>query len=194
MTVYQAYAPAAGVLEVSSGFKTLFEQLTESAGPGRIPGRKDVDPTAITRYLPMINLVDVVPGMSGFRLRYRLVGSMQQHYFAEDKNVTGKFLDEYWSDDVVARVRILGDYVRALKQRGPVCSEFAEMEGRFSYLSFSRAIFPLATDGQSIDSFVCMHHYQHSEKMTDHMSRHPLSRSSRELRAIGSGHLPRTYP
>lgn len=35
---------------------------------------------------------------------------MQNYYFADDKNCTGRYLDEFWSNEPVARARILDDF------------------------------------------------------------------------------------
>lgn len=61
MKVLQAYAPICGLHDAFAPvFSLIYKHLTERSGKGRIPGRQHLDPTELKRYLPMINLIDLV--------------------------------------------------------------------------------------------------------------------------------------
>src|SRR5271166_4009022 len=79
-------------------FKRLADYLTAKAPPGKLPGRQHIDPTELTKLLPWLMLIDVVPQESGApRYRHRLVGTETVAMFGIDG--TGKFFDEVLTGD-----------------------------------------------------------------------------------------------
>ena len=128
--------------------------------PGCLPGRQHIEPADLTKVLTAINLVDYSPEEDGFRLRYRLVGSLQTHFFSNDKNVTGQYLDEFWELNPHLKPMILDDYLRAIRRRGPSIGIYERPNEDFPFLGYARMVFPLAGDGREIDMFIVLHAYR----------------------------------
>ncbi|MFD2264551.1 hypothetical protein ACFSM5_16720 [Lacibacterium aquatile] len=75
----------------------LFWQELAQKGP---PRRKDLKPELLADILPNILLVDALPDLgfrSGFRFRYRLVGTAHREHNSFD--LTGKYVDEIQPGD-----------------------------------------------------------------------------------------------
>lgn len=157
----EGYKPEDGALNQSTDFQWLYDYLITKAGAGRIPGRQHLDPVEMVPILRAVNLVDRVLSVDGMRLRYRLVGSLQAHYFAGGKNVVGHYLDEFWKANPVLKPMILEDYDRAVDRRGPTLGIYERPNEDFPFLGYARMLFPLAGDGSEIDMFIVLHAYRH---------------------------------
>lgn len=120
--------------------------LSLSPAPGRLPGRRHIQPTDIPRLLRWIWLVDV--RRSPLRFKYRLVGTV--HVEAAGSDPTG-----YWYDEAHARFRESTAYphfVAAAEQaqvafyRGPPVYVIDKQ-----YTTIERLILPLAQNGIDVD-------------------------------------------
>jgi len=154
------YVPEAGALERSTDFRFLHDYLVAQIPPGSLPGRQHIDPADLAQILTAINLVDYCHEEDGFRLRYRLIGSLQSHYFAGGKNVAGQYLDEFWELNPSLKPQILDDYLRAINRRGPSIGIYERPNEDFPFLGYARMVFPLARDGREIDMFIVLHAYR----------------------------------
>ena len=167
---FRTYPPEDGALECCEAFRKFYDYLLANAGAGRFPGRQHFDPIDLSQILPAINLVDLVGNDQDYRLRYRLVGSLQAHYFAGDRNVVGHYLDTFWQSNPELKPHILGDYQRAVERRGPTIGQYERPNADFPFLNYARMVFPLATDGSRIDMFFVLHAYR--DPMTNELVCH----------------------
>ena len=154
------------------------DYLVDKTGGTRLPDRKDIDPSELKPLLTSINLLDLVRDDGRFRLRYRLVGSSQSYFFAGDRNVTGQFIDEFWSHAPEALVAIEAEYREALGTRAPVIGKYRHSNGRHEYMRYRRAIFPLTNGGDEIAMFLCFHDYESQDIQLSRqaLDRNPVSR------------------
>lgn len=156
----RAYVPEEGAIECCDAFRTFYDYLIANAGVGRFPGRQHFDPIDLAFILPAINLVDLVGDENSYRLRYRLVGTLQAHYFASGRNVVGQYLEAFWQSNPDLKPLILNDYQRAIDRRGPTVGQYEHPNSDFPFLNYARMVFPLAADGNRIDMFFVLHAYR----------------------------------
>ena len=69
---------------------------------GRPPARADIDPVDIHDMLPGIMIIDVVEDEGRRRFRFRLFGT--SHVEFNQRDLTGKFIDEVFTPEDSARV------------------------------------------------------------------------------------------
>lgn len=174
------YPASAEMMDSGSEFRWLHDYLAEKTGGTRLPDRKDIDPAELKPLLTAINLVDLIEDSGKFRLRYRLVGSLQSYFFAGDRNVTGRFIDEFWGHDPTALAAIESEYLNALETRAPVIGDFRHSKGKHEYLRYRRAIFPLTDGRDDIACFICLHAYQKRDvdQGLEDLDRNPVSRKA----------------
>lgn len=123
---------------------------------GFAPSRMAIDPMDIPGLLPMLVLLDIVPGTDGAAdadFRFRLVGTWIDRLFG--RPLTGTLLSE-------TRVKALGDPAleacrRVVADRSPVFAEFrmrlnrsAQVE-RGGQVEASSLMLPLSRDGREVD-------------------------------------------
>jgi hypothetical protein len=113
--------------------------------PGRLPGRRDLDPVEIPRLLSHLYLIDVE--REPLRFRHRLVGTQITEWAGRD--ATGDYVDEiYYGDN---HDTILAEY-RGVVQSGLPRRD--DLEARWpnqDYKFYTRLVFPLAADGRQVD-------------------------------------------
>jgi hypothetical protein len=163
-----------------AGRRWLYEYLVEKTGGVRLPDRRDIDPSEMRHLLTAINLVDLIRDDGRFRLRYRLVGSLQSYFFAGNRNVTGHFIDDFWAHDPAALSAIETEYRAAVERRAPVTSEFRHSRDKHEYLRYRRTIFPLTNGREEIECFICFHAYESRDAVQGHedLDRNPVSRKA----------------
>ncbi|WP_395016141.1 PAS domain-containing protein [Dongia sp.] len=122
-------------------------------GAGRIPDRRDFDPTRFARLLP--NLIIAEVERDPFRIRYRLVGTKVADVLNID--FTGRYLDELidgatdtpWQDY----------FVTAFEQRVPILGEITERTLSGGTFIFEFGIFPVTAGGAAVGQFLCIEDY-----------------------------------
>ena len=135
-----------GVFDRHPRFKRLRDYLASKAPPGKLPGRRHIDPLDVPDLLPHIMLVDVVRS-PGQRLRYRirLVGTEVAALQGADE--TGKFVD----DVLTKGPDIIAGYEEILTTRQPQYRRGDVATSGRDHLTYQRVAFPLATDGETVD-------------------------------------------
>jgi len=115
------------------------------AAGGRLPRRRDIDPSQIPRLLPHLQLIDVVD--AGARFRYRLVGTALVAAFG--KEYTGKYLDELFAGDRLANASRV--YSIVCSRQRPVFLRNRYSTTRDLQMIANRLYMPLSDDGASVN-------------------------------------------
>ena len=115
---------------------------------GKLPGRHDIDPSEVTKYLPAIMLLDVE--QPGPRFRYRLVGTGEVESRGIDP--TGMYLEEAYSgvdggycDSNYQYVVQSGKHLFDASPEPTTTGKMAKVEVVF---------LPLASDGRVVDKIL----------------------------------------
>jgi hypothetical protein len=111
-----------------------------------LPGRADMDPLDLGWILGDVSLVEVHPGSTGPRFRFRLVGSRVAARFGFDP--TGRWLEDFPGDDYPHHIG------RAFAEVAARAMPFAErpnmvIDGMLHNYEILRL--PLAADGRRVD-------------------------------------------
>jgi hypothetical protein len=123
---------------------------------GGLPGRAQIDPTAIPGLLPFVWLADVQRAPL-LRFRYRLLGTEHAHVFGRD--YTGHWLDETHVNFTTSPA--YRQYLAAVEQgrvgyrRGHTLIMLPK-----EYRSIERLLLPLARDGKAVDMLLAISLYQ----------------------------------
>lgn len=131
-------------------FQDLATYLAAKAPPGRLPGRHHIDPIEIPRLLPYLNLVDVVREADRRRYRFRLVGTDVAAKNGSD--VTGKWVEDAFPPEPAAAITSAYDEVVATRTPHHWASVMG-IPGR-EHVRFERIMFPLASDGETVDMLI----------------------------------------
>jgi hypothetical protein len=121
---------------------------------GRLPGRRDFDPTAHAELLPNVTLVEV--HREPLRFRYRLLGSRADTVLG--RRLTGEWLDGHRDfcngDDVLKQYVAVVETAQPFWRRGtphlPCAADCAAIEV---------LRLPLATDGKLVDMVLSLSVY-----------------------------------
>ena len=137
------------------GFAWMRDYLAQAAPPGRLPGRRQIDPLRFGALMPKVNLVDVVRADGRLRFRFRLVGTVQTQM--ADREITGKFVEDAVLPAFVER--ILGNMRAAVERKAPVYDRFPMPHPGRGEIDSERVYFPLAADGETVDMLLILNHY-----------------------------------
>jgi hypothetical protein len=133
--------------QVKSGRVLALDRYwTSKCANGRLPGRQDIDPVELKRFLPGLLLADVL--QDPFNISYRLCGTEVARMRGE---LTGYTVLNWPHWNVEERAQLLSDYLLTVTERRPVFSwdRVRLKSGSWSY--FYSGIWPLASDGIHID-------------------------------------------
>src|SRR5262245_37340222 len=137
-------------------FRELLAYWQSKLEPGRLPGRRHIDPTELQpRHLSQLLLLDVVevaPTRPRHRYRFRVAGTGFSAIAGRD--VTGHYYDEIGAPERILPVIRALDLV--VERRAPVY-----LSGRLSipsqdYIWVKRLGLPLAQDGDKVDMILCI--------------------------------------
>jgi len=115
---------------------------------GRLPRRRDIDPTEIPRLLPYLLITELVE--DGRRLRYRLAGTAVVAAYGGE--LTGKYCDEVCLPE--RRASIVANYRLVCEHRQPLLLRHHYLSSRKVPLVCHRLVMPLAEDGVAVSHFV----------------------------------------
>ena len=138
-----------------SSFAWMRDYLASVAPPGKLPGRRHIDPPAFGSLLSTVNLVDVVRAGTGPRFRFRLVGTAQTRM--ADREITGKFVEDAVLPEYVER--ILCNMRAAVARKAPVYDRFPMPHPQRGEIDSERVYFPLAADGETVDMLLILNNY-----------------------------------
>lgn len=125
---------------------------------GRMPARRDIDPIEIPALLPYFFLIEISNGASGYRYRFRLIGTKIVQWAGRD--ATGRFLDEL-SYGIDANL-IAEEYANLIGSKRPRYDERNALWPNKDYNYYRRLVMPLSNDGEKIDMMMgVLHVVQH---------------------------------
>lgn len=132
--------------------RRLADYLAAKAPPGKLPGRRHIDPVELFDILPYLMLMDVVREAGGPpRYRVRLMGTEVVTLAGADG--TGKFVEDVLTDPNEGR-QVIGRYEEILRSREPQYhSGLLATSGR-KHMYYERVAFPLAADGENVDMLI----------------------------------------
>jgi hypothetical protein len=138
-------------LDLHPRFRRLADYLAAKAPPGKLPGRKHIDPAQLVDLLPWMLLIDVVPQPQGDpRYRVRLIGT--EVVAIQGSDGTGKYADEILTG--VDGADVIRRYGEILETRAPqYLKSIVAIPGR-EHIPYERVAFPLAADGEHVDMLV----------------------------------------
>jgi len=130
-------------------FRRLGGYLAAKAPPGKLPGRRHVDPLEIPDLLPYVMLVDVVraPDQPP-RYRIRLAGS--EVVKIQGSDATGKFVEQVLTQGP----EIIAGYAEILANRQPQYRSGEVATAGRDHVFYERMAFPLAGDGETVDMLI----------------------------------------
>jgi len=125
--------------------------------PGSVPRRSDVMPEDMARFLPYVNMVEVIrDGADIIDFRYRLVGTAQIE--KAKATVAGKTVLEAFEEP--ARSQIFANMLTCVLGPNVVRYKIALPHKHRDHISSERYYFPLRGDGDSIDFILQTHAYE----------------------------------
>lgn len=127
-------------------FLYYWQALKEAAGG--VPPKRSIDALQIPPHLlPGIGLIDWVPQAGGSeddgRLYYRLLGTA--HRRATDHDYTGRYFDELYTPEQVARLN--AEYLGILRSGQPHYARRGSMKHGREFIMFQRILAPLLDPG-----------------------------------------------
>lgn len=127
--------------------------LAAKAPAGKLPGRQHIEPLEIPHLLEYLTLLDVIRQPNGdLRYRIRLAGTHVVNLLGIDG--TGKFVDEILNTD--CGLDIIRAYKDMVTTKKPQYLD-GELRGKGrGHVTFQRAGFPLARNGEDVDMLVLM--------------------------------------
>jgi hypothetical protein len=140
-------------------FMWMRDYLDRVAPPGRLPGRQHIDPLDVKDLLPLVNLIEVTKDSKAVRFRFRLVGTVQTEMAGRD--ITGMFVEDAVLPAYVNR--ILSNMRTAAERKRPVYDRFPMPHPNREFIDSERVYFPLAADGETVDTLFLVHAYPNRE-------------------------------
>lgn len=130
------------------------------------PARADVDPAKLSRWLPWIFLLDVLPGDDGPDFRYRLIGTAVDDLHG--RYLTGQLISKAWPTRVADAS--LAVHRSAVDQRAPIR---AVWNVRFPSQQFQMQTLtlPLSSDGATVDMLLGAAVYRGTDAGSDGAAR-----------------------
>lgn len=137
----QIGAPAAA----ARAHEELFAYWASLRAPGRLPGRRDIDPARFKRHLPTVSLIDVMPEPLDFHMR--LAGTALHGVYGRE--ITGRPLCDIYAGSAVDYWRT--ELAQVVRERRPSVGAHNLAWRGASHLSILWLRLPLATNGTDVD-------------------------------------------
>lgn len=149
--------------QVTSPIVRRFHSIwTTKRGDRVMPSWQDIDPAEMRAILPNIFVISIE--QAPFRVFYRLVGTKAVAFRHE---LTGRYLDEIteYSEDV--RVELIKEYRMVCEQKRPTYSKDTLKTKFGNTLIVYGSIFPLSSDGNTVDRCIAIEDYEGSSRPDD---------------------------
>ena len=128
----------------------LFAYWASRRELGRLPSRRQIDPTDFKRHLPTVSLIDVLASPSeGLLCDYRLRLAGTGLYEVYKGEITGKSLREVYDESAAAYWR--GELDKVVEGRRPGVGSHSLAWRGAPHLSILWLRLPLASDGRRVD-------------------------------------------
>ena len=120
----------------------------------RLPARNLIDPANFKSIMPNVILVDIE--RNPFRVRYRLCGTRVVEICG---NLTGQYLDQIECGNLWSAAAWLQQYQTTANEARPIFAQDWMISMSGARHSFQTGIWPLATDGHSVDRCIAVEDY-----------------------------------
>lgn len=135
-----------------SSLQRIYEYWSVRRGARLMPARGDIDPIDLKELLPLLILIDVVPGPR--RYVYRLVGTHEVEMRGSDP--TGKAVDEaYYGESAESTIHYLD---RVVGTRQPVLYRGIYQPLRTRMQREDVLFLPLSSDGETVNMIMVLGH------------------------------------
>jgi hypothetical protein len=139
-------------LPADSQIHELAQYWSDHRTGARLPSRADIDPLTLPRpLLQWIFLMDVLRSQHRLDYRYRLVGTANAQLVGRD--ATGRLASEIFSS--TDRAFMLSTFDVTVLQAEPTYWHAAVPQDKFERIEVYRGLFPLASDGKTVDMLIC---------------------------------------
>lgn len=130
---------------------------------GKLPSRQDIDPAEIPDLLPNMFLVEVVREDGRLRYRHRLTGTEVVERAGRDP--TGTFFEERFTDAELKRLTPIYDAAVASREPNLLrTDQDPPLVKSLEYVTYSRLLLPLASDGETVDMLAGLYVFPGSER------------------------------
>ena len=156
----RALAPVARASDLVHPELSALYALWQSKTEDRIaPARENIDVQELKRWLPYIQLVDIIEDFS--EIRYRVIGTWIVERFGGDD--TGKTIKEIGETKYSQEVR--REFLVAAKTMQPhsVIRPFYDENGAKEFSSAERLMLPLSTNGHTCDKVISGLYYLNTD-------------------------------
>jgi hypothetical protein len=121
----------------------LFAYWSQLKRPGALPARRDLDPSAIKRHLPMVSLTQVI----GRDYRMRLAGTALWSVYGGE--ITGRPLDDVYNRAAADYWR--GELDQVVAERRPRAGNHSMAWRGAAHMTLLWLRLPMATNGRDVD-------------------------------------------
>lgn len=129
--------------------RAFFDYWRRQAPPGRLPGRRHIDPLDIPKLLARIAMFDVVRDGPRLRFRFRLMGTGVVELMGAD--YTGRWVDETMSPEVYAHLEAA--FAQVCAGEPHYWERLLPFPAR-DFVGHRRLALPLASDGTTVDMII----------------------------------------
>ena len=127
--------------------------VTLHTGPA-LPSRRQIDPLrfpeGLIGYVSLFNVID--DGNSGYRMIFRIAGSISYGQNVILKNVSGRELHEVLTPEEASMV--VGDFLLIIKTRSPVAATGVSFPFKHGSKPWAAIALPLSSPGERVDALL----------------------------------------
>jgi hypothetical protein len=127
--------------------------VTLHTGPA-LPSRRQIDPLrfpeGLIGYVSLFNVID--DGNSGYRMIFRIAGSISYGHNVILKNVSGRELHEVLTPEEASMV--VGDFLLVIKTRSPVAATGVSFPFKHGPKPWEAIALPLSSSGEMVDALL----------------------------------------
>lgn len=159
--------------EIHPAFAWMRNYLERIAPTGKFPAASRINFNAFGELRPFVNLVDVDRTGPQLRFRYRLIGSRQTKFAGRD--ITGLYVEDAVLPLFIQYIN--KNMLSCVLDRQAYYSAFAMPHPGRDFIRTERIYFPLAEDGETIDTLLIMNGYpdDDDDNLPSHLPPEPLS-------------------